>query len=131
MDYVVDYCIQDKPEFAWWISKVLRGWNGIISKVKSNYWRMTHTFGICFLKTVEYALWFDKEAGNYYWERALNKEMIKVKVARKRVNRFTLKKQYWDRLCSLSYIRRSSVVLYFTYSWTSNYKQGSWMEATQ
>ena len=73
MDYVVDYCIQDKPEFAWWVSKVLRRWNGIISKLKSNYWRMTHTFGICFLKTVEYALWFDKEAGNYYWKRSLNK----------------------------------------------------------
>ena len=45
-EYEVENCIQDEPSFAWWVSKVLRRHNIIISKVKSKYWRMTHKFRI-------------------------------------------------------------------------------------
>ena len=72
-EYAVANHIQDKPEFSWWDPKLLRWRNLIISKVKSKYWRETIKFGTHLPKTIEEALWFDKEAGNYYWERALNK----------------------------------------------------------
>ena len=61
-------------------SKVLRHRNIITSKVKSKYWRTTHNFGIRFLNTVEEELSIEKEAGSDYWDKALNKEMGKVKV---------------------------------------------------
>ena len=38
-------------------------------------------FRIQFQKTVEQVFRIDKEVGNDYWEKALNKQMIKVKVA--------------------------------------------------
>ena len=40
-------------------------------------------------KIVKEALRIDKEAGNDYWEKTLNKEMSKVKVAWQRFNRVT------------------------------------------
>ena len=86
MEYVVANCIQYDPEFDWWVSKLLRLQNNIISKFKSKYWRTTNKFGIYFPKTVEKVLHFDKEEGNNYWEKALNKEMSKVKFARKQVD---------------------------------------------
>ena len=67
----------------------MRWRNRIISKVKSNYWRTTNKFGISFTKTVEEAFRFDKEAGNYYWERAPNKEISKLKVVWQQVGRVT------------------------------------------
>ena len=62
--------IQENMDFAWYVSKVLRRSNRIISKLKSKYWRKTHKFGIRFPKTVKEALWTDKENGNNYWEKA-------------------------------------------------------------
>ena len=87
-------CIQEEPVFAWWVSKVLRQRNQIISKVKSKYWRMTHKFGIRFTKTDKESLIIDKEAGNYYWEKALNKYMSKVKFAWKRLTESHRIRQY-------------------------------------
>ena len=74
-------CIQEEPVFAWWVSKVLRQRNQIISKVKSKYWRMTHKFGIRFPKTFEEALHIEKDQGKYYWEKALNKDISNVNVS--------------------------------------------------
>ena len=64
---------QDEPAFSWWASKVLRRWNRIISKVKSNYWRTMQQFRIQFTNIAEEALSIYKEAGGDYWEKALNK----------------------------------------------------------
>ena len=64
--YVVAKCIQGNPELAWRVSKVLRRWNIIRSKMKSKYWRMTQNFGIRLNKTVKAPLMIDKEAGNDY-----------------------------------------------------------------
>ena len=76
--------------FPWWLSKVLRRRNQIISKFNSKYWRMAHKFGIHFPNNVKEELRFDKEAGNYYWGRELNKEISKVKVVWQRVDRVAL-----------------------------------------
>ena len=66
-EYAVANHIQEKLAFSWWVSKVLRRRNIIISKVKYKYWRTTHKFGVQLHKTVEEALSIDKEAGNDYW----------------------------------------------------------------
>ena len=88
-EYVVTNYIQDDLAFDWWVSKVPSHRNIIISKVKSKYWRTAHKFRIQLTKTVEEALRIDKEAGNYYWEKALNKEMSKVKFLWQRVDGVT------------------------------------------
>ena len=54
--------------------------------MKSKYWRTTNKFGIRFFKTVKEVLNIDKEVENYYWEKALNKDMSKVKFVWKKVN---------------------------------------------
>ena len=36
-EYVIVSCIQGEPACAWWVSKLLRRQNWIISKVKSKY----------------------------------------------------------------------------------------------
>ena len=59
----------------------MQKWNRIISKVKSQYWRMTHKFRIRLPHLVEEALQIDTETKTGYWRCALNKEMLKVKVA--------------------------------------------------
>ena len=59
-----------------------------MSKVKSNYWRTTHSFGVRFPNTVKETFSIDKEAGNYYWEKALNKDTSNIKFAWKRVDGF-------------------------------------------
>ena len=57
--------------------------------MKYKYWSTTNKLGIKFHKTVEEALIIYKEAGNDYWEKALNKDMSKVKVAWQRVDGIT------------------------------------------
>ena len=58
--------------------------------MKSKYWRTTHKFGIKFPNNVKETLRIDKEAGKYFLEKELNKDMSKIKVAWQRVNRVTL-----------------------------------------
>jgi hypothetical protein len=49
--------------------------------VKKKYWRTTHKFGCKLPHSVEEALEIDRQMGTDHWQRALNKEMSKVKVA--------------------------------------------------
>ena len=86
---MVENCIQNKPEFSWWVSKVLRHRSIIISKLNPKYWRTIHKFKIQLTKNVEEALRIDKAAGNDYREKELNKEMNKVNVACQQVDRVT------------------------------------------
>jgi len=45
-EYAVAAKINDEPDFAWWVPFTLKKCNMIIAKVKRQYWRMTHKFGI-------------------------------------------------------------------------------------
>jgi hypothetical protein len=72
--------IAEEPAFKWWVSFCLQKRNRIINKAKSKYWRTTHKYGIKVPKTAEEALRLDKINGNDYWERAIKKEMSKVRV---------------------------------------------------
>jgi hypothetical protein len=49
--------------------------------VKKKYWQTTHKFGCKLPHSVEEALEIDRQTGTDHWQRALNKEMSKVKVA--------------------------------------------------
>jgi hypothetical protein len=80
-EFVVANRLVEEPAFKWWVPKVLRKRNRIISKVKSRYWKTTHKFGIRLRHSVEEALRIDEETGTDFWRRAINKEMSKVKVA--------------------------------------------------
>jgi hypothetical protein len=79
-EYAVANQIAEEPALKWWVSNTLRKRNCIISKVKKKYWRMTHKFGCKLPHSVEEALEIDRQTGTDHWQRALNKEMSKVKV---------------------------------------------------
>jgi hypothetical protein len=49
--------------------------------VKKKYWQMTHKFGCKLPHSVEEAMEIDRQMGTDHWQRALNKEMSKVKIA--------------------------------------------------
>lgn len=73
--------IDDEPAFTWWTPYVLRKKDRIIKKVKSKYWRTTHKYGIRVPKSIDEALRLDKENGNDLWQKSIEKEFSKVKVA--------------------------------------------------
>lgn len=77
-EYAVVNKLVDEPAFKWWVNKVLRRRDVIISKVKSRYWSRTHKFGIEMPKTVEEALRIDRKTGTDFWRRAIEKEMKNV-----------------------------------------------------
>ena len=79
-EYATANRIANEPAFNWWVHTVQRQRNRIVAKVKC-YWRMTHKFGIRLLKTVAEALAMDDKTGTDFWQKALGKEMNKVKVA--------------------------------------------------
>ena len=70
----------EEPAFKWWVPHVIHQRNRIISNVKSRYWKMTHKFGICLPKTVEEALEIDRTMNTDFWQKAINKEMSRVKI---------------------------------------------------
>jgi hypothetical protein len=82
-EYCVAHGLMEEPAFKWWVPKVLRRRDRIISKAKTKYWRTNSKFGIRLPKTVEEALRIDRENGNDFWEKALKKEMTNVRVSYK------------------------------------------------
>ena len=63
-DYVVLNQIVDEPEFTWWIKKVLKKRDRIISKMFSKYWPKTHNYGLCIPHTVKEAIEIQKKWGH-------------------------------------------------------------------
>ena len=78
-EYAVAARISMEPAFAWWVPKVLKKRNRIISKLKSKYWLRTHKFGIQIPKSVEEAKELDRKNGNTLWWDAICKEMRNVR----------------------------------------------------
>ena len=89
VEYAVANCIVEEPAFKWWVSRTVRKQNRVISKIKSKYWRTTHKFGIRLPKYVKEALEIDMITRTDFWQKAVNKEMSKVKVAWKADENFT------------------------------------------
>ena len=80
-EYAVANCLIEEPAFKWWVLKVLHHCYCIISKVKSCYWCTTHKFGIKLPHSIEKAIQINEVTGTDFWQRAINREMAKVKVA--------------------------------------------------
>ena len=79
-DYAVANRIFKEPAFKWWVSYTMRKRNRIISKVKSQYWKTIHKFGIGLPKTTDKALQIDKIMGTDLCRNSINKEMSKFKI---------------------------------------------------
>ena len=59
-EYAVLNQIADEPAFAWWIKKVLKKRDSIISKTSSKYWQKNHKYGLRIPHTVKEAIEIDK-----------------------------------------------------------------------
>ena len=63
-----------ETEFDWWCLVFLRHSWIIIYKVKSHYCKLTHKYGIHVPKSVEQAVWIDKENFNTIRQDYMNKD---------------------------------------------------------
>ena len=77
-EYAVANKIAKELAFAWWIQKVLCKHDQIIAKVKSQYWRRMHKYGICLPHMIEEVYKIDEDTGTDFWHKALEKEMKNV-----------------------------------------------------
>jgi Reverse transcriptase (RNA-dependent DNA polymerase) len=77
-EYAVSKKIADKPAFIWWVRDTLRRRGRLISKVKSQYWKRTHKYGIALPHSVKEAIKFDEQKGTGFWQEAIEKEMVNV-----------------------------------------------------
>ena len=80
-EYAVKRQIEDLPQFAWWVPRMLKKREIIIKKVKSKYWQRTHKYGIRVPKSVVEAKQIDAANKNTFWWDAICEEMKNVRVA--------------------------------------------------
>ncbi len=83
-EYPVTMGINHKPAFNWWVPRVLKKRDQIISAVNrcsTHYLKRTHNFCIEMSRTVKEALELDRQNGNTFWADAIAKEMIEVQKA--------------------------------------------------
>ena len=80
-NYVKNNNLQDEDAFSWWVHKSLVHHQRMVSKVKSEYWKKTHMFGIELPKTYTDCERLDHETENDLRKKAIEKEMIACKVA--------------------------------------------------
>ena len=81
-EYAVANSLDKEPAFAWWISHTLRTRSRIISRLKTGKRiRKDTKFGITIPTTVDEALQLDIENGNDLWEKAIKRELDKVRIA--------------------------------------------------
>ena len=60
LEYAVLDQIADEPSFAWWIKKVLKKRDRIISKTANKYWQKMHKYGLRIPHTVKESIEIDK-----------------------------------------------------------------------
>ena len=104
-EYAVTARIDKEPAFAWWVHTTLKRRNKIIKKVKGKYWRTTHKFGIKLPHSVEEAYKIDKENGNDFWTKAIEKEMARVRVAFAKWDGGTTPEEAKRKLVGLQFIK--------------------------
>ena len=80
-EYAASKGIDTEPCFNWWVHRVLKKRDIIISKVKSRYWNRTHKYGVRLPHSVKEALAIDAATGTTFWADAISKEMANVGVA--------------------------------------------------
>jgi hypothetical protein len=83
-EYAVTMGINHEPAFNWWVPRVLRKRDQIISAVAKRFacfLKRTRKFGIEIPRTVKEALELDCHNGNTLWADAIAKEMAEVQKA--------------------------------------------------
>ena len=81
-EYASAHDLGNEPAFTWWIPEILRQRNRIISKLRTNRKvRKNIKFGVEIPVDIEQARHFDRINHNDLWEKALIKEISKVRVA--------------------------------------------------
>eukprot|EP00957_Ditylum_brightwellii_P014810 1116605-Ditylum_brightwellii.AAC.1 len=80
-EYSVASKIYNEPAFKWWIHHALKKRKSIISKVRSQYWRATHKFGLRLPHSMKEAYEIDKQNGNDYMCHTIEKEMSRVGIS--------------------------------------------------
>ena len=65
--------IDGDSEFAWRMPYTLKKKNGIISKVKTKYWRTTHKYEVRLSKNLKESIHIDQSYGNTNWNNAIDK----------------------------------------------------------
>ena len=72
-EYTIANHLVKEPAFKWWVPQhVIKRRSRIISKVKSQYWKTTHKFGIRLPKSIEEALKIDRTTNTDLWRRVIS-----------------------------------------------------------
>ena len=80
-EYAIAKKLDKEPAFAWWVKQALRRRDSIISKVRTRCSKRNIKFGIIVPRTAEEAFALDRENGNDFWAKAIQKEMNNIQVA--------------------------------------------------
>ena len=80
-EYSVMKHFSDEPAFAWWIKKVLKKRDRIISKTASKYFQKTQKYGLRIPHIVKEAIEIDKENGDILWWNSILQKMKNVRPA--------------------------------------------------
>ena len=67
-----------QPAFKWWVPYTLRKRDAIISAVRARVRRTTHKYGIELPRDIQHAYELDKQNGNDFWRKSIEKEMHEV-----------------------------------------------------
>ena len=81
-EYALSREIDKEPAFAWWIPRIMKRKNRIISKIKmSKSVRRNIKYGVEVPTSMEHAKELDRINNNDLWEKAIIKELDKVRIA--------------------------------------------------
>ena len=80
-EYAIGQRIDPEPAFKWWVRKVLKKRDRIITKVQSRVRKGRMKFGVIVPRTLDEARRLDNENGNTLWTDAVEKEFKNSRVA--------------------------------------------------
>jgi hypothetical protein len=80
-EYAAAKGISNKPAFNWWAKYTLKKRDFIVSAVRARFTRRDYKFGIRVPNNIQEARALDKENGDAFWERSVEKEMKNVRIA--------------------------------------------------
>ncbi|KAL7537428.1 hypothetical protein ACHAWF_005758, partial [Thalassiosira exigua] len=95
-EYALAMGLDKEPTYTWWVDYMLQK-----RKAKSEFWRISHKYGIRVPKTPEEALRIDKDTRTEFWEKTMIKEMTKAKVSYELVDGCTPEEVRSDKVPAL------------------------------
>jgi hypothetical protein len=80
VEYAMNNNLHADPDFAWWVTHVLKKRNRIIAGVTKRCHKRTHKFGIHVPNTWDEAVKLDEVNDNTLWQDAISKEMNNFRI---------------------------------------------------